>query len=147
MRSGANGYALCALCRSSGYSRSTRTLAQHLSSWEGHPIKGPYWCRCVRGLGRSGGGTSSGTSKRHLPEEGRRCDSTGCRSLPGFCTLSLSRPVARGHSPRHWYAHQRVCCRRLPLCVWGGRRGGGEFGLSEAISGFHILVGVNTLPQ
>ena len=46
-------------------------------------MKGPGWCSSVRGLGRTGGGTSSGTSQRHLPEAGRRCDSTGRCSLPG----------------------------------------------------------------
>ena len=44
-------------------------------------MKGPGWCSSVRGLGRTGGGTSSGTSQRHLPEAGRRCDSTGRCSL------------------------------------------------------------------
>ena len=34
-------------------------------------MKGPGWCSSVRGLGRTGGGTSSGTSQRHLPEAGR----------------------------------------------------------------------------
>ena len=34
----------------------------------------------------------------------------------------------------------------LCVCVGGGEEEG-EFGLSEAISGVHILVGVNTLPQ
>ena len=33
-------------------------------------IKGPGWCSSVWGLGRTGGGTSSGTSQRHLPEAG-----------------------------------------------------------------------------
>ena len=43
-------------------------------------MKGPGWCSSVRGLGRTGGGTSSGT-----PEAVRRCDSTGRCSLPGSC--------------------------------------------------------------
>ena len=64
-------------------------------------MKGPGWCSSVRGLGRTGEGTSSGTSQRHLPEAGRRCDSTGRCSLPGSCTQRSPRPFAPGCSPRH----------------------------------------------
>ena len=49
-------------------------------------MKAPGWGSSVRGLGRTGGGMSSGMSQRHLPEAGRRCDSTGRYSLPGSCT-------------------------------------------------------------
>ena len=30
------------------------------------------------------------------------------------CTQRSPRPFAHGCSPRHWYAHQRACCRRPP---------------------------------
>ena len=77
------------------------------------------WCSNVRGLGRTGGGISFGTSQRHLPEAGRRCDRTGRCSLPGSCTQRPPRPFAHGCSSRHWYAYRRACYRRLPLGgVW-----------------------------
>ena len=57
-------------------------------------MKGSGWCSSVRGLCRSGGGTSSGMSQRHLPEAGRRYDSAGRCSLPGSCTQRLPRPFA-----------------------------------------------------
>ena len=63
-------------------------------------MKGPGWCS-IRGLGRTCGGTSSGTSQRHLPEAGRRCDSTGRCSLPGSCTQRSPSPFAHGRSSRH----------------------------------------------
>ena len=43
-------------------------------------MKVPGWCSSVRALVRTGGGKSSKTSRRHLPAERRRCESTGCCS-------------------------------------------------------------------
>ena len=96
-------------------------------------MKAAGWCSSVRGLGRTGGGTSFGTSQRHLPEAGRRCDSTGRCSCPDLLRVGVVL-VTDMH------------IRELAVegFRWGG---GGEFGLSEAIPGVHILVGVNTLPH
>ena len=69
------------------------TLAQHLSSSEGRPIKAAGWYSSVWSLGRTGGGMSFKTSQRHLPEVRRRCGSTGRCSLPGSCTQTSPRPA------------------------------------------------------
>ena len=88
----------------------------------------------MRGLGRAGGGTSSGTSQRHLSEAGRRCDSTGRCSLPGLCTQRSPRPLRMGVA---LVTDMRIRELAVEGFIWGG----GEFALSEAIPGVHMLVG------
>ena len=100
-------------------------------------MKGPGWCSSVRGLGRTGGGTSSGTSQRHLPEAGRRCDSTGRCHLQGLAPKGRPDLLCMGVV---LVTDMRIRELAVEGFFWK------EFGLSEAILGAHILLGVNTLP-
>ena len=99
-------------------------------------MKVPGWCSNVRGLGRTGGGTSSGTSQRHLPE-------AGCRGTVQFVVVSQGlAPKGRPDLLRMrvvLVTDTRIGELAVEGFLWG------EFGLSKAIPGVHILVRVNTL--
>ena len=80
-------------------------------------MKGSGWCSSVWGLGRTGGGTSSGTSQSLAP-----------KGRPDLLRMGVV-----------IFTDMRIGELAVEGFLWG------EFGLSEAIPGVHILVRVNTL--
>ena len=102
------------------------------------------------GGSRPGGDTSSGTSQRI-------CQKQDIDATVQVAVVSQG-PASKGRSDLLRMGVVLVTDMRIgKLAVegffffffffWGGGGREGEFGLSEAIPGVHILVGVNTLPN
>ena len=98
-------------------------------------MKGPGWCSSVWGLGRTGGGTYSRTSQRHLPEAGARVQ-----------VAVVSQGLAPKGRPDFLRMGEVILTdMRIGELAVEDFLGGGGFGLSEAIPGVHILLRINTL--